>query len=296
MNPKILQKMKAFSKKLAMSLSFLALSFSASAQNVVVPSNSNDDMMFWILVGLIGLTTAIIVLLIVIAFQLINILQKSTAPIDKNEQVTFWEKFIGFKPKAMEQKLLLDEDFDGIKELDNPIPAWFNWFFGVTIAFAVLYMPIYHVWKVWDLQEVEYEKEVKVAEIKKEAYLKKVANSIDEKNVKAVTDAGQLKNGEAVFKANCASCHGQKAEGLIGPNLTDEYWLYGGQVTNIFKIVKYGNNKGMPAWQKQLNPLQIQQVSSYVLSLKGSNPPNAKEPQGTKEEGGAASEKAVSMK
>lgn len=283
-------------KKIFAMLALLATSQSLWAQNVVAtPRTADEEVVFWVLTGLIGLTAAIVILLAIVAIQLISLLQRE-ANLATGEQISFWERAIGFKPKSMEKKLLLDEDFDGIKELNNPIPAWFNWFFGVTIAFAVLYLPIYHVWKVADLQEEEYEKEIQIAEIKKEEYLKKVANSIDEKNVVLVTDGKQLQMGQDLYKSNCASCHGQKGEGLVGPNLTDEYWLYGGKVNDVFKTIKYGTNKGMPSWQKQLNPLQIQQITSYIHTLKGSNPPNAKEPQGTKETESTSTEKAVSMK
>jgi cytochrome c oxidase cbb3-type subunit 3 len=275
--------MKSVFRKISLLALFALASMPLKAQEVVaIQKSSEEEMIFWILAFLIGLTATIIVLLIITIFQLLNLLQKETNRVT-GEHLSLWERFLGFKPKSQEHKLLLDEDFDGIKELDNPIPAWFNWFFGVTIAFAVLYLPIYHVWKVWDLQDAEYEKEVKIAEIKKEEYLKKVANSIDEKNVKLITDASQIQKGAEVYKSNCATCHGQKGEGLVGPNLTDEYWLYGGKINDIFKTIKYGTQKGMPGWQKQLNPLQIQLVSSYIHSLKGTNPPNAKEPQGTKE-------------
>jgi cytochrome c oxidase cbb3-type subunit 3 len=283
-------------KKFLAIFALIATSQSLWAQNVVAtPRTAQDEMVFWVLAGLIGLTATIVILLSIVAVQLISILQKE-ANLATGEHISFWERAIGFKPKSMEKKLLLDEDFDGIKELDNPIPAWFNWFFGVTIAFALLYLPIYHIWKIADLQEAEYEKEVKIAEIKKEEYLKKVANSIDEKNVALVSDAKQLQTGQDLYKANCASCHGQKGEGLVGPNLTDEYWLYGGKINDVFKTIKYGTNKGMPGWQKQLNPLQIQQIASYIHTLKGSNPPNAKEAQGVKETDKPKDEKAVSMK
>lgn len=283
-------------KKIFATTVLIATSLSLSAQNVIaVPKTPQEETIFWVLIGLIGLIATIVILLTIVSVQLISILQRETN-LATGEQISFWERLIGFKPKSMEKKLLLDEDFDGIKELDNPIPAWFNWFFGITVIFAVLYFPIYHVWKIADSQEQEYEKEVQIAEIKKEEYLKKVASSIDEKNVTLITDTKQLQTGQDLYKSNCASCHGQKGEGLVGPNLSDEYWLYGGKVNDVFKTIKYGTNKGMPGWQKQLNPLQIQQITSYIHTLKGTNPPNAKEPQGVKETDSPKDEKAVSMK
>lgn len=260
----------------------------------VVQKSTEEELIFWVLTFLIGLASAIIILLVITISQLLTLLQREVNGIT-GEQLSLWERIIGFKPKSQEAKLLMEEEFDGIRELDNPIPTWFNWFFGITIAFGIFYLLIYHVWHALDLQEAEYEKEMQIAEAKKEAYLKKVANSIDEKNVKLITDAAQLQKGAEIYKVNCAACHGQKGEGLVGPNLTDEYWLYGGKINDIFKTIKYGTQKGMPAWQKQLNPLQIQQVSSYIHSLKGTNPPNAKEPQGQKETDDSGNSKAVSQ-
>jgi len=283
-------------KKILISVLLLGLSTSLSAQHTVAPK-AEDEMIYWVLLGLVGLSVAIVILLLVVAIQLVNILQKETNKA-LNEKYTIWERLIGFQPKSQEQKLLLEEDFDGIKELDNAIPAWFNWFFGITMVIALLYFPVYHVWEIADLQEVEYEKEMQIAEVQKEEYLKKVANSINENNVQLVKEAKLLEKGQDLYKSNCANCHGQKGEGLVGPNLTDEYWLYGSSINSVFKTIKYGTNKGMPNWQKQLNPLQIQQVASFIHTLQGSNPPNAKEPQGNKEaaETPKKEEKPVSMK
>ena len=85
--------------------------------------------------------------------------------------------------------------------------------------------------------------------------------------------------------ARCAGgwpCHGQKGEGLVGPNFADEYWIHGGGIKNVFKVIKYGvPDKGMIAWQAQLKPADMQKVGSYILTLQGTNPPNPKAPQGT---------------
>ena len=87
--------------------------------------------------------------------------------------------------------------------------------------------------------------------------------------------------GELIFKSFCAACHGQKGEGTVGPNFTDEYWIHGGGIQNVFKTIKYGvPDKGMIAWAAQLKPADMQKVASYILTLKGTNPPNPKAPQG----------------
>ena len=111
-----------------------------------------------------------------------------------------------------------------------------------------------------------------------------MANSIDETNVTLVANTSSLDNGKSIFNTNCAACHGESAgsmPGGVGPNLVDEYWIHGGDIKDLFKTIKYGvPAKGMISWESQLSPSQIQDVASYILSLQGTNPPNAKEPQG----------------
>jgi cytochrome c oxidase cbb3-type subunit 3 len=92
-----------------------------------------------------------------------------------------------------------------------------------------------------------------------------------------------LNEGKATFEKLCSACHRADAGGQVGPNLTDEYWIHGGGIHNVFKTITYGvPDKGMLSWKSQLTPKQIQQVASYILSLKGSNPAGGKEPQGDK--------------
>ncbi|MFD2872927.1 cbb3-type cytochrome c oxidase N-terminal domain-containing protein [Mucilaginibacter ximonensis] len=193
-------------------------------------------------------------------------------------------KLLSLKPMSEEKSILIEHDYDGIQELDNPTPAWFMWLFYVTITFAVCYLLIYHVFGIGQLQYDEYKTEVAQAEIAKKEYLSKAANRVDENTVKLVNDPAVLASGKAIFKQNCAPCHGENAQGNVGPNLTDEYWLHGGTINNVFKTIEYGvPAKGMPTWEKQLSPKQIADVANYVKSLKGSNPANPKAPQGQKE-------------
>ncbi|WP_250419066.1 MULTISPECIES: c-type cytochrome [Pontibacter] len=172
-------------------------------------------------------------------------------------------------------------DFDGIQEYDNDLPPWWKMMFYVSIVFAVGYMLHYHVFKIGSLQTEEYEMEMEQAALL-------AAATPDDPNAvtdyKPLTDATALESGKKLFSTNCAACHGPEGQGTVGPNLTDEYWLHGGDVNEIFKTVKYGvPAKGMVPWQGKLTKDQILEVSSYILSLKGSNPANAKEPQGEKE-------------
>jgi cytochrome c oxidase cbb3-type subunit 3 len=200
----------------------------------------------------------------------------------KKEDV--WIKLLSLKPMSEEKSILIEHDYDGIQELDNPTPAWFMWLFYGTITFAVCYLLIYHVFGIGQLQYDEYKTEVAQADIAKKEYLSKAANQVDETTVKLVSDAGTISAGKAIFTQNCAPCHGANAQGNVGPNLTDEYWLHGGKINDLFKTIKYGvAAKGMPTWEKQLSPKQISDVTNYVKSLKGSHPANPKAPQGDKE-------------
>lgn len=202
------------------------------------------------------------------------------------EKPSIWIKLMGLKPLSEEKDLVMEHSFDGITELDNPTPAWFMVLFYGTIIFGIVYLLNYHVFSWGPSQEEEYVIELKQAEEAKTAMLMKpgnAANKINENNIEQSSDPAVLQAGAGLFKTACAACHGEKAEGLVGPNLTDEFWLHGGTAKDIFKTIKYGvPDKGMIAWEKTMRPKQIADITNYILSLQGSNPAGAKAPQGTK--------------
>ena len=192
------------------------------------------------------------------------------------------DKLMGAVPVEKEDEILLKDDYDGIKELDNKVPPWFNLLFLITIIFAIYYLLDYHVFKTGKLQAQEYQEEVRAAEVQR-AELMKSGAFVNENTVTRLSDAASLNAGKEIFTTNCVPCHRTDAGGVIGPNLTDDYWIHGGGIKNIFHTIKYGvPAKGMISWQTQLNPKQIQDVASYVMSLHGTNPLNPKPPQGTK--------------
>jgi cytochrome c oxidase cbb3-type subunit 3 len=183
-------------------------------------------------------------------------------------------------PVEQEDEILLDHDYDGIKELDNRIPPWYNYLFIVTIVFAVAYMLYYHVFSSNTSMYDEYKEEMQAAQMQKEE-LEKTGTFINAENVKLLTSPSDLSSGKSIFEANCVACHRKDAGGLVGPNLTDDYWIHGGGIKNVFHTISEGvPQKGMITWKTQLNPKQIQEVASYVLSLHGTNPVNPKPPQG----------------
>ncbi len=197
------------------------------------------------------------------------------------DQQGFWQKMFQMKPLAYQRSLA--HNYDGIEELDNPTPPWFMFLFYTTIGFGLIYMVYYHVLGDGNIQVREYEQQEILAKADYEKYIQKAAGLINESNVTALSDDKSLTVGRELFDANCVACHGSSGEGKVGPNLTDEYWIHGGKLKDIFHIINEGvPQKGMIAWKKQLNPIQVQQLTSYIVKLKGTNPPNPKEPQGDK--------------
>lgn len=206
-----------------------------------------------------------------------------TAP-KANEQ-TFWQKVLGLRPIEEEEDLLIDHTYDGIQELDNPTPVWFNALFYSTIVFAIGYLLIYHVFGWGMNQEQEYLAEMQAAEVQRMEYLATSGTNIDENNVELDLSPEMVIPGQEIYLQSCGVCHGNQGEGMIGPNLTDEYWLHGGDIKDIFRVVKYGvPDKGMVPWESSLTPVQIAQVSNFIASIMGTNPPNPKDPQGDKYE------------
>lgn len=192
-----------------------------------------------------------------------------------------WNRMNDAVPIEKEATVMTDHSYDGIRELDNSLPPWWLYSFYGTIIFGVIYFANYHIFDYGALQEEEYVAEMQKADAEVEAYLASLDNLIDESSVVFVDDDAELAGGKEIFIGKCAACHGQQGEGGVGPNFTDQYWIHGGDIQSIFKVVKYGvASKGMISWQSQLTPKEMQQVSSYIFTLEGTNPPNGKEPQG----------------
>jgi len=183
------------------------------------------------------------------------------------------------KDKLTGDNLIAGHDYDGIQELDNNLPKWWIGLFYITIAFSIIYLLRYHVLDWAPLQEQEYQNELAAAETK---YKKAPGgDGIDASSVTILTDEASMAEGKAIYDKNCAVCHLAEGQGLVGPNMTDEYWIHGCNIGDLFNIIVVGvPAKGMISWESQLTPLQIQQVASFILSMQGTNPPNPKEPQG----------------
>ncbi|WP_296145281.1 cbb3-type cytochrome c oxidase N-terminal domain-containing protein [uncultured Flavobacterium sp.] len=189
--------------------------------------------------------------------------------------------FVKSRPIEEEETLLLEHDYDGIKELDNDLPPWWTKLFYACIIFAFVYLAKYHIFGDQN-QTQEFETEMAEAKIAVEEYKKTAKDLIDFETVTLLTDAGDIASGKQIFEANCIPCHRPDAGGAIGPNLTDNHWILGGGIKNVFHTITEGgrDGKGMVAWKGTLKPSEIQQVASYVLSLQGSNPKDGKAPEG----------------
>jgi len=279
--------------------SSLLIAQSAGAAGAADKSDSSvmssvlaNGLIFFAGLTMLGALLALSHLLsMMIKVQQIKIYQEQgmDAYLEKVEQEAkepFWKRqykaWTNVVPVEKEDTVMLDHDYDGIKELDNSLPPWWVAMFYITIFLGVIFLGYYHVLG-GPSQSDEYEAEVKVAEQAKAAFAATQANNIDEDNLEASTDEKELAIGKTVYTTNCVACHGANGEGGVGPNLTDEFWLHGGGITNVFKTVKNGvPEKGMIAWSAQLKPTDIYKVSSYILTLQGSKPANAKEPQGEK--------------
>lgn len=180
-----------------------------------------------------------------------------------------------------EDQLLLDHDYDGIKELDNNLPPWWVYLFYGCIVFGAIYLVRFEIMG-GDDQEMELKKEMAQAKIEVAEYMKTAPDMMDEKTVTLLTDAASLADGKVIFTSNCAACHRADGGGQIGPNLTDNQWILGGGIKNLFHTITNGgrDGKGMIAWKGTLKPKEIQKVSSYIISLEGSNPKDPKASEG----------------
>lgn len=228
-----------------------------------------------------------IVTLIVIFFVLWLVVVYSEK--NDNEGKTFKSPLVVFKnyvtrltPLEKEEEILLHHNYDGIRELDNKVPPWFNFLFYGTIIWGIIYMLVFHVFGDGQVQTKEYNSEMQQASLERQILIKTGA-FLNEETAAELKDAATLSEGKEIFTKNCVTCHAIDGGGIVGPNLTDDFWIEGGGIKNIFKTIKYGvPAKGMISWQTQLDPKKMQAVASYIISLHGTKPANPKAPEGQK--------------
>jgi cytochrome c oxidase cbb3-type subunit 3 len=243
------------------------------------------DSSFYLLMSVIALELLVIMMLLY-ALRVLTGIQRKRKPraVTAKKSINWLEKLN--KTKSVDEQSEADvdmgHDYDGIRELNNPTPPWWRWGFYASMAFAVIYIWRFHISQTAPLQLEELAiAQEKAAEAKK-AYLANAANNIDENNVKLLTEAGDIEDGKKLFVNNCAACHGAEGQGVVGPNLTDDFWVHGGAVKDIFSTIKYGvPEKGMKSWKEDFSPKQLAQLTSFIKTIHGTNPPNPKAKEGT---------------
>ncbi|MDN3667787.1 c-type cytochrome [Echinicola jeungdonensis] len=235
----------------------------------------------------LGVTVLLLLLLIYLMTFISGILKQENPELA--QEPSFWERFkkrfvVGeMKPIEKEHEIMLDHSYDGIVELDNFMPPWLKYLFYGTIVFGIGYFMYYSVFDLGKSQIEEYQVELELAALEAEERKAFALASIDETNVTLDQSEAVIQAGKSLYQNNCVACHGADGGGGVGPNFTDEYWLHGGSIKDVFTVIKYGvPEKGMIPWQDQLSPEEIKQVANFVLSLQGTTPTNPKEPQGEK--------------
>lgn len=257
-------------KPLMLTLSLLALLFAGGVLPLMAQGTDGGTETALIATGL--LTASFVVMI----FFVIFVLEGNIEPLVRSLG-SAWRYVV---PQASEKPLQMEEDFDGITELDNRVPPWFNYLFGATVIFAVVYMVNYHILKTGPLPLAEYSEEISSADLMRRVRLAS-EGEIDEGTLSAMKDEASLREGMEKYNKNCVSCHGSQGGGIVGPNLTDPYWIHGGGVKNIFATIKNGvPAKGMISWKLVFTPKEMQQIASYILTLGGKNPPGGKGPEG----------------
>lgn len=252
-----------------------------SAQSVFEVGNlSNLPMDVWVYIIVVLLELLVIVFISNKIKSFNTLVYKEDLGTQESWIVRWFNKMNNFRPIEEEAQFDAGHDYDGIRELDNKTPAWWNYTFLFTMIFAVVYLYRYHVAYSAPLPLEELKIAQEIADAQKAEYLKNAANQVDESSVTMSDEAG-IAAGASLFAKHCVICHGAKGEGGIGPNMTDDYWLHKGSLKDIFYSLKYGwPQNGMKAWTEELSPAEMAHVASYVKTLRGTNPPNQKDKQG----------------
>ena len=245
----------------------------AAVQSFEVPF---PDESFWIFLGFD-------IILVMIILYLTGLMNGMLYEFVQKRKRAIWARFnrklTDATPIESEASILLDHDYDGIKELDNNLPPWWKYGFYITILWAVSYLTYYHILG-GDLQEAEYQLAMTKGEKEVEEYKKAHPELITLDNVELLTDKSSLSQGRSIFEEKCQVCHMEGGRGGVGPNLTDDHWIYEGDIKGIFESVYYGRSNGMQPWNGTLNGAQIQAVASYVYQLEPILPPEGQEPKG----------------
>lgn len=290
-------------KKLMTLTAGILLAVSASAQDAPTLEKSFMDdpfshpmLPYYAVFALLFISIVLVTVVAVYVFQIVKVLNEQVQQAKAHnlgvayvKPMGWWDRFTqqmnASVPVEQEKNIEMDHSYDGIKELDNHLPPWWKWLFYGTIGWAAIYIVVFHFSNTLPLSTEEYQNEIAVAEqeAKNRQANQPAAEAIDENSLEYKNDPVIIEKGKNVFASNpCGSCHRNDGGGnTIGPNLTDEYWIHGGDVKSIFNTIKNGAvDKGMPAWGKAMSPQDVRDLTFYIISLQGSNPPDAKSAQG----------------
>lgn len=235
--------------------------------------------------ALLSVVIVELIILLGLLYNLMFLLRTEKAAVYREPKRIDWSRYWNmlnrFRPVKEEAEIDLGHDYDGIRELDNRLPPWWLYGFYACIVFAAVYLWQHEISHTAPSSQEEFAAAMQKGEEEKRAYLEHAASQVDENTVKLLTDEASLSSGKAIFTTVCAACHAADGGGIVGPNLTDDYWLHGGSLKDVFKTIKYGwQEKGMKSWKDDYTPVQIAQLASYVKSLHGKKPATPKEPQG----------------
>lgn len=293
---------KSYFKQLIMlAILFFAPSLAMAQDTTGIMQSST---FFWLIIAILVVLIGALLAVMSMLFTLKNVLDKDAkkqavaSGTEVPESTSLWQnisKSLWDRASVEEEKdLVIDHDFDGIKELDNHLPPWWLYSFYATIIWGIAYVLIYHVFESAPLQIEEYNNELAAAEASLVAYREKnPEKKIDLANYVFSDDAAQIASGEKIFGGQCATCHKADGGGLAGPNLTDEFWKNGGSATDIYNVINDGiANTAMIAWGGTFSSSQISDIVAYVHTLQGTNPEGGLPPDGQKYTAGEISASA----
>lgn len=273
--------------------------------------DSADNTTLLTIVIIVAAVAAIVLLVAIYALQVLTKLLKSEqerqakeAGITAEATPGLWQKILRVANKRVdikdEESIILDHNYDGIRELDNHLPPWWTYLFYATVVFSIFYVIFYHVTDTFPSQEKEYE--IEMAEAAAMAEMRLAASQaagtvFNVDDLELTTDTEVLASGAKIFGQQCAVCHKADAGGLIGPNLTDDYWLHGGDIKSLYKTISEGvPGTTMIPWKASISADDMAALANYIKSIRGTNPPGAKAPEGELFEEGTDSEAATESK
>ena len=277
------------SRLLIISMLLLWLPANSYGQELKQPASGQESFLFYMVIVMVFFVMLMVLIVAIYTlFILKSIIKNERGEVEEAEEPeSGWDilksKLTDAVPIEEEETVLLSHDYDGIHELDNHLPPWWKWLFYITIAFAVVYIAIYHVFETAPLQIQEYQNELLAAAEQEKERKTTGEDLLNEDNVTFTDEVAVIEQGKSLYEVNCVACHRKDAGGLpgLGPNLTDEYWIHGGGVKNIYKTIQDGvPGTSMISWKTQMSPEDMRAIACYAITLFGTDPPNAREPQG----------------